>query len=128
MYLCLGEEMLADEDTVVASRAASQGVTVVFEKYEAMPHCFAMLLPALTTSERCMRSWGGFCSQTVEDPLSVKADSKLIHTKTGKEDDVQLDSVTTITFDEAKKLMAQAKQRRMKAFDNAETAMPKSSL
>lgn len=38
MWLCTGEEMLGDEDILVASRAAGQGVKVHFEQYEGELH------------------------------------------------------------------------------------------
>ena len=53
-------EMLADEDKSVASLAASQKVTIQYEEYEAMPHCFAMVAPTLPTAKRLMHSWGDF--------------------------------------------------------------------
>ena len=38
MYVQTGTELLTDEAKYVAHLAASQGVPVVFEQYEAMPH------------------------------------------------------------------------------------------
>jgi hypothetical protein len=43
LYIETGEELLTDEDKHVAMQAAKQGVKVVFEQYETMPHDDAAL-------------------------------------------------------------------------------------
>lgn len=124
----MGQEMLADEGKVVASRAASQGVQVHFEDYEAMPHVFAMLLPALAASSRCVKSWGEFCRRCVEDPKSVKTNGTFVHVKTGKEDPVDVGQVGEITIDEARRRNRDAKERRIQAFEKWPKSRPKSIL
>ena len=128
VWFCLGQEMLADEVTFLASHAASQGVNVQFEEYEAMPHCFAMLLPTLSTSDRCMRSWGDFCRRCVEDPKSVKTTGTFIHAKTGKEDRLDVSSAMKITLDEARKAMSDIKEKKLRAFEKEQNRGPKSTL
>ena len=128
LWLCTGEEMLTDEDCVVTVRATSQGVKVQFEQYEAMPHCFAMLIPSLATADRCMRSWGDFCQRCVEEPASVQTKGTFVHAKTGKEDDVDVSKVTSLTLEEAKALMREAKIKRLSGYENEGKAMPKPSL
>ena len=128
LWIETGQEMLADEDCIVASRAASQGVTVQFEEYEAMPHCFSMLLPALPTADRCMRSWGDFCRRCVEEPESVKTNGTYIHAKGGKEDSTVVSKASQITIEEARKLMREAKERRLKGNEKEGKTMPKPSL
>jgi hypothetical protein len=70
-YICTGWELLADEDKYVASRLAADGVSVVFEEYEAMPHCFALLFGHLPGARRCMDGWAGFMRRAVEAPGSI---------------------------------------------------------
>ena len=128
LFLSLGQEQLADEDAIVASRAVSQGVTVQFEQYEAMPHVFAMLLPGLSTSNRCMRSWGDFCRRCVEDPGTLKTNGTFFEAKTGREESLDVGTASKISLDEARRLMRETKERRMKAFPQGEMTMPKSTL
>ena len=45
LWLCCGEEMMADEGNFIAQRATQTSVPVVWEQYGAMPHCFAQLPP-----------------------------------------------------------------------------------
>jgi len=128
LWFCTGTEMLSDEDMVVASRASSQGVTVQYEEYEAMPHCFAMLIPHLATADRCMRSWGDFCRRCVEEPSSVKTNGTFVHARTGKEDAVDVGGVSSITFEETRRYMREAKERRLKGYEKEGKALPKPSL
>lgn len=128
LWFCTGEELITDEDKIVASRAASQGVTVQYEEYEAMPHCFAMLLPSLATSDRCMRSWGDFCRRCVEEPVGVKTSGTYVHAKSGKEDVVEVSKVTSITLEEARAYMREAKERRLAGYEKEGKTMPKPAL
>ena len=128
MWICMGQEMLADEGKLVAARAASQGVTVQFEDYEAMPHVFAMLLPTLASSNRCMRSWGDFCRRCVEEPERVKTNGTYVVAKSGEERSVDVSEISSITIEEARTRNRDAKERRIKAFEKSQKNGPKSSL
>lgn len=76
MYVCVGWEMLADEvGFITASRLHNGGngaSAVVFEQYEAMPHCFALVLPQLPGAKRCLKGWAGFIRQAVEQPETLR--------------------------------------------------------
>jgi acetyl esterase/lipase len=60
VYVCTGWELLADEDRFLAAKLWRDGIRVVFEEYEAMPHCFAMIFPGMAGSKRCFDGWSGF--------------------------------------------------------------------
>ncbi|GAB7351409.1 hypothetical protein MBLNU459_g2082t1 [Dothideomycetes sp. NU459] len=126
LWIETGEELLTDEDAVLAVQAVSQGVTVQWEQYEAMPHCFAMLLPALPTSDRCMKSWGDFCQTCVEG--EVKTNGTWIAAKTGEEAQVDVSQVSSITFTAAVERMKQAQSSRLKGWEKEGKAMPKPNL
>ncbi|KAK1088897.1 hypothetical protein LTR33_000328 [Friedmanniomyces endolithicus] len=128
LWLCTGQEGLTDEDCFVASRAASEGVVVQFEQYEAMPHCFAMLMPFLPTGDRCLRSWGDFCRRCVEEPASVETNGTYVYAKTGAEKAIDVAGVSKMSLDEVKKLMAEAKEKRLKGYEKEGKGMPKPAL
>lgn len=128
LWLCTGQECLSDEDQIVASRAASQDVIVQFEEYEAMPHCFGMLITHLATAERCLKSWGDFCRRCVEEPQSVKTNGTFIHAKTGKEETIEVSKMSSITLEDARKMMREAKEQRSKGYQKEGKAMPKPAL
>ena len=123
LWLCTGQECLTDEDCLVASRAASQGVQVQLEEYQAMPHCFSMLMPALPTADRCMRSCGDFCRRCVEDAGSMKTNGTFVHAKTGKEEVIDVGARSRITLDEARRLMREIKDRRIAGFEKQGKAL-----
>jgi len=128
LWLNTGEECLSDEDMIVAARSASQGVTVQFEEYEAMPHCFPMLLPFLPTADRAMRSWGDFCRRCVEEPQSLKTNGTFVHAKTGKEETIVVSKVSSISLEETRRYMREAKERRFKGYEKEGKTMPKPAL
>jgi acetyl esterase/lipase len=126
LWIETGEELLTDEDCVVAVRAASQGVKVHFEQYEAMPHCFAMLLPTLATSKRCIDSWGSFCRKCTEG--TVKTNGIWIAARTGLEKEVDVTKVANISFEDAVERMRDAQRRRFAGYEKEGKAMPNPSL
>jgi acetyl esterase/lipase len=74
VYLCTGWELLADEDRHAARCMWRDGVRVVFEEYEAMPHCFGLALPYLKETRRCLDAWAGFIKGVVESGPQGVAD------------------------------------------------------
>ncbi|KAK3050908.1 hypothetical protein LTR09_007986 [Extremus antarcticus] len=128
LWMCTGQEMLTDEDLIVASRVAQDGVKVRLEVYEAMPHCFSMLLPSLASSDKCLRSLGVWCRRCVEEPEGLKTEGTWTAAKTGEEKSVVVQDVGPITAEEARSLMALIRERRGEAFERGDRATPKSAL
>ena len=112
----------------MACRAAKENVPVLFEEYEAMPHCFAMLLPSLATADRCMRSCGDFCRRCVEEPASVATKATYIYAKTGEEKSMPAEEISTIGVEDARRMMRESKERRTTAYEAPNSATPKSTL
>jgi acetyl esterase/lipase len=94
LWIETGQELLTDEDKYIAMKASSQGVKVVFEEYEAMPHCFAMVLESLPASKRCFNSWAGFINQVVERPGTVETIGRAIKPKTLEEVTLDMGSLS----------------------------------
>lgn len=89
VYMSCGWELLADEDKYVASRLHADGVTVVFEEYEAMPHCFTQVFMSSPASVRCFGAWAGFITDVVgKGPGSVGSSFKTLRAKTLEEVDI----------------------------------------
>ncbi len=100
MYNETGQELLADEDKYLAMKAASQGVTVVFEEYEAMPHCFAMILETLPAASTFFNGWSQFIKRAVEEPEMLKTTGKKVMAKTYEDKEVDVKSLSTYTEEE----------------------------
>lgn len=128
MWIAAGDEMLYDEDVVVALRAKEQGVTVQWEHYEAMPHCFSMLLPHLSTSTSCYANWGQFAKDCAGG--AVKTKSILVRAKTAKEEQVELElgKESPFSWEDAVKSIEEAKRRRLQGYEKEAKALPKPSL
>lgn len=73
IYICTGWEILALEDKYLAKRLDSESVKVVFEEYEAMPHCFAAILDKTPNAARCYGGWASFIKQVVADETQLES-------------------------------------------------------
>jgi len=95
VYMCTGWEILALEDKYFAKKLESEGVTVVFEEYEAMPHCFAMILDKTANAARCYDGWGGFI-RTCTTGGTVESSAVEIKAKTGDENMLAFDKLSNV--------------------------------
>ncbi|KAL8846533.1 MAG: hypothetical protein Q9221_008385 [Calogaya cf. arnoldii] len=75
MWFAVGDEQFVDAARTVARRAAQQGVQVDWMQFEAMPHCFPLLLGLDTAwqAKACMQKWAAFCKACV-DPKDTDRD------------------------------------------------------
>ncbi|KAJ4350521.1 uncharacterized protein N0V89_009142 [Didymosphaeria variabile] len=118
-FFGLGEEMLRDEDAVLAKRLHKQGVIVRWREFEAMPHCFAMMLDALPASTTYFEEFAKFCSEVVEG--KVTSDGEKLLAKTLKREAVDLEKVTELTDEEIARHMQEGKERIIKKHGAAAT-------
>ncbi|KAI1809695.1 alpha/beta hydrolase fold-domain-containing protein [Poronia punctata] len=93
-WVCCGWECLADEDKYLVSKFRADGVPVVFEEYEAMPHVFAAILPRAAETERCLEGWARFVVAATEDPDTIKSSYTYIKAKTLEESEGDVGSLT----------------------------------
>lgn len=107
MFVGTGTELLTDEDMTLAAHAARQGVPVVFEHYVGMPHCFAMLLPALPASVRYFAAWAGFMRDVVEEPAKVRTRGARITSKTLEEEPLEVIGLVPWSFETARERLRQ---------------------
>ncbi len=104
VYICCGWECLADEAKFIASRLTGDGVPVVFEEYEAMPHVAAMVLPDLEESRRNVRSWSAFIGAAVEDPARIGPSFTTIKVKTLEEVEIDPARLTPFSGDDVRRM------------------------
>lgn len=76
VYVCTGWELLSDEDKLLAAKLDADGVRVVFEEYEAMPHCFALIFTKMKEGMRCMQGWSDFIKEVTDDRTGGKGEGK----------------------------------------------------
>ncbi|KAF5622866.1 AB hydrolase superfamily [Fusarium sp. NRRL 52700] len=97
IYLCTGWEILAYEDKFLARKLEADGVRVVFEEYEGMPHCFAMMLRNAPATPRCYNGWASFIHAAVEDPDSIESSAVMIRAKTCEEVPLRFDQLSDVS-------------------------------
>ena len=124
LWFCYGEEMLADDVQVVASKAAKQGVTVVSEQWEAMPHCFALVLLGSSMSKKAYQSWARFCQEAIKGE-GIKTKGLWIEAKTETEKEVQVEDLCKISDREVRERMEAAKVARDLGSEGEGKMLPK---
>jgi acetyl esterase/lipase len=72
VYICCGNEGLEDEDCIMARRLHQAEVPVVFDAYEGMPHCFAMLFMGSSTAKTNFATMAKFCGDAVNGTVIAK--------------------------------------------------------
>ncbi|OAA62983.1 Alpha/beta hydrolase fold-3 [Cordyceps fumosorosea ARSEF 2679] len=103
VYVCTGWEHLGTEARVFARRLATRaGVKVVLDEYEAMPHCFALIMPTTATARHCWDGWAGFVSACVRGPEGIRSRARRIRPKTLVEEEVDFEKVVDLSDDEAR--------------------------
>ena len=64
LYIAVGStERVSDCAKVTAQRAAKQGVVVLWDEYELMPHNWPMVLPDFPQAEMCYVAWAEACAR-----------------------------------------------------------------
>ncbi|KAI4196390.1 MAG: hypothetical protein LQ350_006576 [Teloschistes chrysophthalmus] len=130
MFFVYGEETLTDEGKSVASLAAQQGVSVVWEQFEAMPHCFSMIFEHLEAGRRGFKDWADFCTQ-VASKTDVKEKARKIETKgtwfaakSCKETDRDVTSLAVCSREEVADRMKSTRDARIQGFDGYSKIQP----
>ncbi|KAI4604182.1 hypothetical protein KJ359_000310 [Pestalotiopsis sp. 9143b] len=112
IYICTGWECLADEDKYLSSKLTKDGVTVVFEEYEGMPHVFPFLLGQLPGSKKCLDEITKFITSAVENPSSVTSKYTCVKAKTCDESEIDIKSLSPYTIEELTKLAYEAIEKK----------------
>jgi len=111
LFIC-GEERAADSNEVIAQRAFDQGVSVVWEQYEGLPHIFMQLMDKLLPHSRMsIERWAGFCVDCV-DGNGVGSWGAVVEVETLQRREVDMSKLTTMTVDEAVSRMQAQKATR----------------
>lgn len=111
LFFSLGQEMLRDEDAVLARRAAGQGVPVVWREFEAMPHCFAMLLESNPGAPVHYAGYAKFCREVVEGKVVI-TNGEFIKAKTLERSQVDVESrLTDLTEQQVGEFMQKGRDR-----------------
>jgi acetyl esterase/lipase len=106
IYMCTGWEILAREDRFLARLLAAQGATVVFEEYEAMPHCFAMILTWTPSARRCFDAWAAFIRKAVDDPAAVESAATTVRARSLEEVPLAFEDLSDLSEEQVRDAVA----------------------
>ena len=116
MWLVSGSERLTDSVKVIAKTACRQGVCVLWEQYEGMPHTWPMILENLPQTTMCFQHWAKACNDIVASKeRSLSSHGTFISVEDQKFTDVNVQNLTPLTAREARSLI-KAKAKGMNIF------------
>lgn len=127
IWMGVGEEMLVDECKVLAARMVKQGVQVQFDMWEAMPHCFAMVLElcGLETSRKFFKRCAEFAKQVTGDgDGDVTTRGTWYEIKTGEETEMKVEELAPLSDEEVLEKMRQAQEARRAGLEGEAKLMP----
>lgn len=124
MFLGCGQEMLTDENKAVAATAANQGVPVMWQEYEAMPHCGCMFFMDGPMGKQYFANWAGFCSQATRGEIHESKGS-WFENKSLKEVSVDVKSLAVCSDEEMRRLMDDSRGKREAGLETETKTMPK---
>ena len=148
MWMAYGEEMLVDEGRQIAALASRQGVQVMWEEWEAMSHCFGMILLGSAMSKRFFRDWAGFIRAVsgvgkdderagkaretqggwewmVGEKGAVETKGVFFEAKTQRERSVEVTELAVLSREEVERRMREKREERAFNPQQAEKTVPK---
>ncbi len=114
VFMCVGNEGLEDEITVMTRKLYQAGVPVDFHGYEGMPHIFALIFPGSPASKDCFETWSKFCVDAVERRVEKKETGKWMKAFSTKFNEVNLSEITSVTDESVDKALREARDRTTK--------------
>lgn len=109
IFVICGQERVADENKVLAQTAAAQGVPIVWEQYEAMPHCFSQLFAGTAVARKACDSWAGFVKKVTEDAAGIGTKGSYIVAKSLDTRRVDVSKLLDVSPEEVMEGMRQAR-------------------
>jgi hypothetical protein len=123
-FIVVGEEMLTDEDKILAQRMQRQGVKVVWEMYEAMPHVFCMVFDKTKVSRMSFDGWAAAIKSFVEIPDKVESKGAWVTAKKLVAKKVPPGGEMLMSDEECLKRMKESQEKRIRGFNNVLKARP----
>ncbi|MCJ1457342.1 hypothetical protein MMC28_007710 [Mycoblastus sanguinarius] len=115
MYIAIGDkERNSDSTKVTAQLAARQGVPVIFDEYELMPHNWPMVFAKYAHSEKCYQSWSDACLRFLKR-TQAQSEGRLTEFESLRTRELDVKNLTSWTMDEVERRMRIA-QRSVRPF------------
>jgi acetyl esterase/lipase len=114
LWFGVGQERMADSAMVVAQTAASDGVCVLWDQYEAMPHCWPFIVPKMPHSAHVFERWGRACRDMVEQN-DLRSRGSWFDVDKLRESSQDVSALTSLNPKEAK-IIIEAKAKTSKVY------------
>jgi hypothetical protein len=111
MWFACGQEQMVDDSSLIARKAAEQGVRVQWTEYIDMPHLFAFKFPKFPQSMHVFKSWTDFMQACVSGKL-VEVRALRVHSTDLEEEELQVDQLLDVPDVELQTLMKQKQSER----------------
>ncbi|EFW20433.1 hypothetical protein D8B26_003185 [Coccidioides posadasii str. Silveira] len=113
IFITLGEESLEDEGIYLARNIHRAGGTVVLERFEAKPHCFALILPTTEAARLCFQSWAEFCTYAVQGQVQKTGKALFLDHAVRHVERKELDSLGDLSEEEVQRRVVEGKNWRL---------------
>ncbi|MCJ1264463.1 hypothetical protein MMC22_004335 [Lobaria immixta] len=115
MYISIGStERNSDATRVVAQTAAKQGVAVIWDEYEFLPHVWPMVLKTYPQTLKCYQSWAEACSRFVSGEV-INTTGRFTQWDDLKTRKIDVENVTSLSMGEVERLK-RSRQRLVRPF------------
>lgn len=104
LWFAVGQERLADSSKIIAQTAHNEGVSVLWDQYEAMPHCWMFFMTRFPHAKHLWKRWGRICSELILSPPS-ESHGNWIEVERLQESPVALEDLTPLSPAEAARLI-----------------------
>ncbi|KAF1999671.1 hypothetical protein P154DRAFT_620838 [Amniculicola lignicola CBS 123094] len=116
IFFSVGEEMLYDENAVLATRVARQGGKVVWREFQAMPHVFGMMIEWTAQAGMHLAEYTKFCCQVVDGGEGVETNGVVYAARGMGEKSVDAGGLSKMTEEQVREFMREGKNRIEKKF------------
>ncbi|KAI1933665.1 hypothetical protein LOZ65_000301 [Ophidiomyces ophidiicola] len=113
VFITLGEEALEDDGIYMARNIHRAGGTVVLERFEAKPHCFALILPDSKAGKRCYQSWAEFCTYAAQGQVQKTGKALFLDHTTDHVERKDLATLGELTEEEVQSRLVEGKNWRV---------------
>ncbi|KAL4878717.1 lipase/esterase [Aspergillus karnatakaensis] len=117
IFISCGQELVTEECCFFAQSAARKGAVVVWEQYEAMPHCFAQILAGTRVSRRALESFTQFIQDVVSDPGSIATRGVFIQAKTLRSAAVDVRNIVDLDLEEVRRKAWSTRDKIVREFE-----------
>ncbi|KAG5287094.1 lipase/esterase [Histoplasma ohiense] len=104
IFITIGEELTEDGGTYLAKKVHEAGGTAVLERFDSMPHCFALIFGDSAAAKRCYRGWADFCLDAVHGRVKRTRQALYIHRDGRGTVTKDLSEIGSLSLDEVQRL------------------------